>query len=217
MNYADFTLVDLLDAFASNDPVPGGGSASALAGALGVSLLIMVAGNPKTRTGAPEEGADLAEAAARLRPLRDTLLALVDRDSASYQAVLEAMHEPKDTDEQKARRRDAIAAAMVGATEVPLETMRACQQALRGAVIVAWNGNPMAGSDTGVGIELLTAAMRGAAMNIDVNVQGLTDAAFVDRVETERRQLEADAAEDVQLATVSFRPPSKDSARTPPP
>jgi len=67
--FSEFALIDLLDAFASNTPVPGGGSAAALAGALGVSLLIMAAGLPKSRTGAPEEAADLAEAAARLRPL----------------------------------------------------------------------------------------------------------------------------------------------------
>ena len=74
-------LADLVDAFSSTDPVPGGGSAAALAGAVGASLLLMVAGIPKTKSGAPEETADLADAAARLRPLRDSLLELVDRDS----------------------------------------------------------------------------------------------------------------------------------------
>jgi formiminotetrahydrofolate cyclodeaminase len=58
--YSEFALIDLLDAFASNAPVPGGGSAAALAGALGVSLLIMAASLPKSRTGAPEDAADLA-------------------------------------------------------------------------------------------------------------------------------------------------------------
>ncbi len=65
--YSEMALVDLLDAFASNEPVPGGGSAAALAGSLGASLLIMVAGLPKTRTDSPEEVADLSEASARLR------------------------------------------------------------------------------------------------------------------------------------------------------
>src|SRR5690554_1138720 len=81
ISYADYALIDLLDAFASNEPLPGGGSASALAGALGVSLLLMVCGLPKTRSGAnaPEEAADLAQASARLRPLRDRLVELIDR------------------------------------------------------------------------------------------------------------------------------------------
>ena len=199
-SFESFTLIDLLDAFASNEPVPGGGSASALAGAVGVSLLMMVAGNPKTRTGSPEEAADLSEAGARLRPLRDTLLALVDEDSAAYRDVVDAMKLPKGTDAEKSSRRDQIAAAMRRATEVPLETMRACQQALRGAATIARAGNPNTASDTGVGIELLTAALRGAAMNIEINVRSLTDAAFVERVGAERRQLERDAEEDARKA-----------------
>src|SRR5918993_584777 len=88
--YAEFALVDLLDAFASNTPVPGGGSAAALSAALGVSLVIMAASLPKSRTGAPEEAADLAEAAARLRPLRDTLVQLIDADSSAYRSVMTA-------------------------------------------------------------------------------------------------------------------------------
>src|SRR6185436_12064808 len=116
---------DLLDAFASNEAVPGGGSAAALAGAVGVSLLITVASLPKTRTGAPEEAADLSEAAARLRPLRETLTSLVDQDSDAYQAVLAAYRLAKSTDAEKAARRDAIQDAMRGATEIPLATMRA--------------------------------------------------------------------------------------------
>ena len=145
----EMALVDLLDAFASNEPVPGGGSAAALAGAVGASLLIMVAGLPKTRTGAPEEAADLAEAAARLRPLRDTLASL-DR---ARQRRLRRRHRGDAAAEgdraEKQQRRAAIEAAMREATEVPLDTMRACQQALRGAVVVANSGNPNASTDTG--------------------------------------------------------------------
>ncbi len=148
-SYGEMALADLLDAFASNEAVPGGGSAAALAGAVGTSLLIMVAGLPKTKTGAPEEAADLAEAAARLRPLRDTLASLVERDSEAYAAVIEAMRLPKATDADKQQRRAAIEAAMREAIEVPMDTMRACQQALRGAVVVANNGNPNASTDTG--------------------------------------------------------------------
>lgn len=199
-SYSRMALVDLLDAFASNEPVPGGGSAAALAGAVGASLLIMVAGLPRTLTGSPEEAADLAEASARLRPLRDTLTSLVDRDSRAYQAVIEAMRLPKASDADTRARRDAIDAAMRGAIDVPLDTMRCCQQALRGAVIVARNGNPAAATDTGTGIELLLAGLRGAGMNVDVNARSVLDAAFVERVVSERAQLTADADADARRA-----------------
>ena len=99
--YSEFALIDLLDAFASNTPVPGGGSAAALAGALGVSLLVMAAGLPKSRTGAPEEAADLAEAGARLRPLRDAMVQLIDADSDAYRAVMAAIKLPNTADEEK--------------------------------------------------------------------------------------------------------------------
>ena len=197
-SYSTMAVEDLLDAFASNEPVPGGGSASALASAVGVSLLLMVASLPKTRTGAPEEAADLSEAAAHLRPLRETLTALIDEDSEAYQAVLAAYRLAKSTDAEKSARREAIQQAMRGATEIPLSTMRACQQALRGAAIVANNGNANAATDTGVGVELLLAALRGAGMNVDVNLASLDDASYVARVREERKELETEGSEDAE-------------------
>jgi formiminotetrahydrofolate cyclodeaminase len=199
VSYAEMALADLIDAFSSTDPVPGGGSAAALAGTVGASLLLMVAGIAKTRTGAPEETADLADAAARIRPLRDSLLELVDRDSDAYARVLAAFRLPKEP-ARSAERSTAVETAMRGATEVPLDTMRACQQALRGASVVAANGNRSAASDTGVAIELLLAGLRGARMNVDINLAALHDAEYVARVRTEADQLGRDAASDAERA-----------------
>jgi formiminotetrahydrofolate cyclodeaminase len=202
ISYSEYALLDLLDAFASNDPAPGGGSAAALAGALGVSLLIMVASLPKTKSGmsVPEEVTDLAEASARLRPLRDALVTMIDSDSEAYRAVLAAMRLPKETDSDKDVRRSAVQDALQGATEVPLETMRACQQALTGAVIVARNALPAARSDVAVAVELLTAAARGCALNVDTNLAGVRDPAYCDRVALERKQLAADSTADAERA-----------------
>ena len=200
VKFAEMALADLIDAFSSTDAVPGGGSAAALAGAVGVSLLMMVAGLPKTRTGAPEETADLAEASSRLHPLRDSLLELVDRDSDAYRQVMEAFRLPKQSDADKATRKEAIGAATRMATEAPLDTMRACQQALRGAVIVALNGSRTTTSDAGVAVELLVAALRGARLNVEINLSGLNDVAYVARVREEVDELESDAAEDAERA-----------------
>lgn len=198
--YATMALADLLDAFASNEPVPGGGSASAVAGALGASLLLMVAGMPKTKSGTPEETADLAEAAARLRPLRDRLTMLVDKDSEAYNAVVAAFKLAKETDEEKAARKRAIQARTRQATDVPLDTMRASRDALRHAVIVARNGNRNAASDIGVALELLLAAVKGAGLNVDINLGALSDADYLDRVRWERQDLERTAAEEAARA-----------------
>lgn len=193
-------LADLLDLFASTDPVPGGGSASALAGALGASLLLMVAGMPKTKSGTPEETADLAAAAARLRPLRDRLIALVDSDSEAYAAVAAAFKLPKDTEADKSARKAAIQAGTRQATEVPLETMRACRDAVRHAVIVARCGNRNATSDVGVALELLLAGTKGAGLNVDINLGGLADQAYVERARWERQDLEGSANDEAARA-----------------
>jgi formiminotetrahydrofolate cyclodeaminase len=199
-DYGRLALLDLLDAFASQEPVPGGGSASALAGALGTSLLLMVAGMPKTKSGTPEETADLAAAAARLRPLRDRLVGLVDSDSDAYAGVAAAFKLPKASDEEKAARKAAIQAGTKQATEVPLETMRACRDAVRHSVIVARCGNRNATSDVGVALELLLAGTRGAGLNVEINLPGLADQAYVERARWERRDLEGSAAEEAARA-----------------
>ena len=188
--YSRLSLVELLDAFASSTPAPGGGSASALAGALGTSLLIMVAGLPKTRNGTPEERADLAAAAARLKPVRDEFTALVDRDSDAYTSVMNAYRLPKSNDEEKAARTAAIDAAMRAATEAPLATMRACHRAMREAPTIVEHGAPAAASDVVVAIELLAAAARGAALNVETNIAGMKDADYVGLVTQDRHDHE---------------------------
>jgi formiminotetrahydrofolate cyclodeaminase len=160
----------------------------------------MVAGIPKTKTGAPEETADLAEAAARLHPLRDRLLELVDRDSEAYNQVMTAFRIAKGTEADNTARKRAIDRATRAATDTPLDTMRACQQALRGAVVVATNGNRRTTSDVGVAVELLMAALRGARMNVEINLSTLDDTAYSTRVREEVEELERDAKTDADIA-----------------
>jgi len=198
--FAEMALADLIDAFSSTDAVPGGGSAAALAGTIGVSLLLMVAGLPKTKTGAPEETADLAEASSRLHPLRDGLLDLVDRDSDAYREVLAALRLPKGSEAEKATRTEAIDRATRSATDAPLDVMRLCQQALRGAVVVASNGSRKTTSDVGVAVELLVAALRGARLNVEINLAGLDDEPYTARIKEEVDELVVDGAEDAERA-----------------
>jgi methenyltetrahydrofolate cyclohydrolase len=188
--YSRLSLVELLDAFASNNPVPGGGAAAALAGAVGASLLIMVAGLPKTRHGSQDERAALDAAATRLKPLRDELAALVDRDSDAYTSVVNAFRLPRSSDEEKAARKTAIDAAMRAATEAPLATMRVCHQVMREAPAVVDSGALAAASDVAVAIELLKTAARGAALNVDTNIADMKDEEYVSRVRRERGDLE---------------------------
>jgi formiminotetrahydrofolate cyclodeaminase len=186
-------LERVLDAFASSEPLPGGGSAAALTGAIGASLLQMVAGMTKTRTGTPEEVAELSAAAARLQSVREQLTTLVDEDSRAYLTVIAAYRQPKATPEEQARRLDAIQAALRVAIEAPLQTMRLCERALNDAPVVCRSGNPNAAADAVVGTKLLVAALDGAGLNVDVNLPRVTDPDYVSASTDERRSLQTRA------------------------
>jgi len=188
----DQRLPDLLDAFSSSDPTPGGGSAAALLGALGASLLAMVAGMPKTKSNTPEERAALDAARARLLELRKTLMELIDRDAGAYDRVVAAYRRPKSTDEDRAARSGAIQAALKHATEIPLETLTACGEVVEAGRTVAASGNPSAISDVTVGLQTLMTAMSGAMLNVQMNLGSVKDAAFVEATRVAvRRGLES--------------------------
>ena len=138
--------IAVLDTLASPDPTPGGGSASALAGALGASLLAMVAGMPKTRSNTPEERSALDAAREDAGGLRgDTWRSSSIATPPPTISSSPPIRQPKSTDEEKAARKAAIQDAMRVATEVPLETMRACAEVLGAAKTVAEHGNRNAG------------------------------------------------------------------------
>lgn len=189
----DRTVPSLLDAFSEANPTPGGGSAAALAGATGAALLVMVTGMPKSRTNAIAEREALDAAHTELVGLRDTLTAFIDRDAAAYDLVVAAFRKPKGTDEEKAERRAAIQDATRVATEVPLETIRACVAAMRHGQVACTEGNPSAASDAKVGIRLLMAAALGARDNVDINLGGLTDESIRTAIGTEAAALIAEA------------------------
>lgn len=126
----DQSVTDLLARVASVDPTPGGGSVSALAGAQGAALCAMVWRLTSTKSTDPEMEERLADAAARLDELRSRLIHAFERDSASYEAVMAAFRLPRETEAQKAARRDAIENATMHATLVPLETARDCFEVL---------------------------------------------------------------------------------------
>ena len=200
MTLSQKSVVDLLAAFRSSEPTPGGGSASALAGAVGASLLAMVAGLPKPRAASEEDQGRLRAAGARCAVLAEQLTELIDRDSAAYDLVVAAYRRPKGSDEEKASRSAAIQDALRAATETPLDVMRAAHAALEQAVVVAEFGNRNASSDVQVGVELLGAALRGARLNVEINLGSVKDDAYVESVRTEGGALVAAAERESAAA-----------------
>lgn len=200
MTLTGLTVTALLDAFRSNEPTPGGGSASALAGAVGASLLAMVARLPKPRATTEEDVERLAAAGARCTAIARLLEELIDRDSAAYDLVVGAFRMPKGTDEEKAARAAGIQRAMQAATEAPLEVMRACSDAIEQGALVAAFGNRNASSDVQVGLELLGAGLRGAKLNVEINLGSLKDAELVARAKAEADRLDAESGPGIHAA-----------------
>ena len=199
------TVTDLLAAFRSAAPTPGGGSASALAGAMGSSLLAMVAGLPKSRAATAEDIARLQAAGDRCAGLSAELEALVDRDSAAYDLVMTAYKKPKGTDEEKAARSAGIQAAMREAIAAPMAVMRACAAAAEQGVVIAGLGNPSASSDAQVGFELLGAGLRGARLNVETNLGSVKDAVYVAKIQREVEELDRALRHETVAAEVQRR------------
>jgi formiminotetrahydrofolate cyclodeaminase len=171
MGLLDLATAELLQRFASTDPTPGGGSAAALSGALGAALASMVCAMPKTKSGAPQERDRLDRALARATAAGARLQALVDEDSAAFEAVMAAFRLPKATEEEKGARKRAIAAANQRATEVPLQTAEACLVVLEVAVEAAAHGNPNALSDARTSAATALAGLLGALENVRINAR----------------------------------------------
>ena len=183
------SLDGFVGAVASSSPTPGGGSVAAHAGALGAALAQMVAGLTVGRKKYAAVDAEMREVALRAASLRATLSGLVERDAQSYTAVSDAYKMPKEPDDAAAKRNDAIARALVAASEVPLETARACTAVAELASVVARKGNSNAVSDAGVAALLAEAACRGAAFNVRINVASMSDKSVGAPLVAEARRL----------------------------
>jgi len=168
-------LSAFVSSVASSTPTPGGGSVAAHVGALAAALAQMVAGLTFGKKKYAAVDAEMRQLALDAAELGSTLAALVEADARSYTAVSSAYKLPKESDDAAVRRAEAITAALLGASEVPLETARACARVAQLAAAVATKGNSNAVSDAGVAALLAEAACRGAAYNVRINVAALED------------------------------------------
>jgi formiminotetrahydrofolate cyclodeaminase len=187
MSYRETTVEGFLAELSSGAATPGGGCASALAGALAAGLVGMVARN----TGG------LDELAAEADELRRELERLVDADAAAFERVMAAFRLPKEGPEEKTARSAAIQAAYRGAVEPPLAVCEAAGRVLALAADVAERGNPNAVSDAGVAALLAAGALEGGALNVEINLGSLRDEAF--------RQERADAVRRLRAEVESTR------------
>lgn len=177
MKLVEMTVSSYLDLLNSDAPAPGGGSASALCGAQGAALVSMVAGLTIGKKKYPDDQELCAEVAKKASKLKDALLAQVDEDTQAFNLVSAAFKLPKETDAEKAARSKAIADATLVATEVPFKTMELCLETLHYTKSLIGHSNTNAASDLGVSALNLIACMKGAWLNVLINLGGVKDEA----------------------------------------
>ena len=184
---------DFLEALASGEPTPGGGSASAYSAALAASLVAMVGRvtvGKKKYADVESEVWPLIEEAIELQSLMKKAVA---KDAEAFEAYMKARRLPRDTEQQKEDRIQAIQAASINAAEVPLHVARSAVQIIRLAVKAAEIGNVNAISDAGTGSALAQAALKGAGLNVRINLLGLEKESDPARMLNELRGLEKQA------------------------
>jgi len=171
------SLREFLQSLGSSDPVPGGGSASAAAGALAANLLLMVVNLTLARE--PEKSEALKPAHIQITALAEACTRLVDKDAAAYQRVRDAYKLPKEREDEKIKRSMEIQLAMRDAATVPLDLAERCIELLEVASDVVRLGRVSAISDAGVANFLALAAIMGGVMNVEVNLASIQDEDFL--------------------------------------
>jgi formiminotetrahydrofolate cyclodeaminase len=175
----DKPVTNFLDELASNAPAPGGGSVASLSGALGAALVSMVCNLTLGKKGYEEVQDDISDLLAKSEALRQELTGLLEADVAAYTGYSQAAKMPRETDEQKAERAEAMQAALKVATDVPLRIAEAAVKVMDLCMPAAEKGNKWAVSDAGVAVLMAEAALRSAALNVLINLGSLKDQAFV--------------------------------------
>ncbi len=206
MKLADMTLASYLEFLGSDAPAPGGGSASALLGAQGAALAAMVAALTIGKKKYPDDQALCEAVFAKATALKDALLLQVDKDTEAFNLVSAAFRLPKESDEEKAARKVAIADATLVATKVPFETMMLCRDTLALAASLIGHSNQNAASDLGVSALNLIGGMKGAWLNVLINLGGLSDEALAAELREEGEKTVRDServADSIYQAIVS--------------
>ena len=191
----DMTCTGFAEETASESPAPGGGSISAYMGALAAALGTMVANLSSHKAGWDDRWEFFSNWADNGMGVMNELLYLVDEDTEAFNKIMAVFGMPKSTDEEKAARAEAMEAATLYATQVPLRTMKAALKSFDVVRAMAEEGNPNSVSDAGVGALAARSAVMGACLNVKINAAGLKDRAVAEALVKEAEEIQAKAIE----------------------
>ena len=186
-------LVSFADETASESPAPGGGSISAYVGSLGASLATMVANLSSHKKGWDDRWKEFSDWAEKGQQVKDELLRLVDLDTASFNAIMNAFSLPKASEEEKQIRNQAIQDATKYAIEIPFKVMETSLKSMEVVKAIAEHGNPNSITDAGVGALCARTSVIGAFMNVKINASGYNDKNFVKQIIEKGNAIEQEA------------------------
>ena len=178
---------------ASNEPVPGGGSISALAGALAAALTEMVAGLTIGKKKYAEVEEEMKKAVAPMHEICEHLLDDIKRDSESFDLYMQALTLPKETEEEKAARTKAMQDGLQAAVAVPLSVAKRAYEVMPYAEVMVTKGNKTAVTDALVATMMARTAVLGALFNVKINLESIKDEAFVEETAKEVAVIEKNA------------------------
>lgn len=189
----NLTVTEFVNVTASDAPAPGGGSVAALAGALAAALAEMVANLTVGKAKYAEVEDEMKKLAQDGAALRVELLEDIQKDSTSFNLYMDAIGMPKDTDEEKAVRRDAMQNGLKAAAQVPLSVAAAAYKIFPIAEAVVARGNTNAVTDGLVSAMMSRTAVIGALFNVKINLGSIKDEAFVAELAAQVKELEEKA------------------------
>ncbi len=172
---ANRVTFDLIDEVSRDSPAPGGGSVAALSGALGAALGTMVANLSTSKAGFEDKKDELGEIASKGQMVKDSLVKAIDKDTSAFDLVIKAMRMPKDSDDDRKARDEAMQEGYKIATNVPLETVEYCKQALEVCHDISKIMDQSMASDVGSGALMANAGAVAAAFNVKINLKEIND------------------------------------------
>lgn len=192
MNFTSYTCEDFVEVLSTKAPVPGGGGASALVGALGCALGNMVGSLTVGKKKYADVEADIIALKEKADVLQKELLSLVEEDAKVFEPLSKAYGMPKDTEEERAEKERVMAIVLKDACSVPMEIMRKCCEAIELIEEFAAKGSIIALSDAGVGAAFCKAALLGASLNVFINTKSMADREYAESLNTEANNMIAE-------------------------
>ena len=207
MGFTKGTCEEFLEVLASKAPVPGGGGASALVGAIGMALGNMVGSLTVGKKKYADVEADILALKEKATALQADFLRLVEADAEAFEPLAKAYGMPRETEEEKAEKARVMAIVLKDACAVPMEIMEKCCEAINVIEEFAAKGSALAISDAGVGVVFCKAALLGASLNVFINTKSMADKEYAASLNEKADKMIADYSKkaDEIFAAVNAR------------